>query len=116
MLQAIKDWFVQKYLEYRVSKHIASQKYLFDYKDGNWEEMISGPDTPQTNGIIDVFVDQMIHTGRPEKMIHIIRTRNNSGVVMGMTKDRKVESFFFEEGIYDFARAFVDICLWVKEA
>jgi hypothetical protein len=113
---AVRDWFVQIYLERVVQYHAVTSQVLFDFKNGEWEELISGPEDDRTSGLVHVFIDQMLATGDPAKLVIVVHTRQDSGYVMGMTHEKKHKTFFFRAGTYEMAQAFTDICLWIKEA
>ena len=116
MLQTVKDWFIQLYLERVVQYHNVTSQVLFDYKNGEWEQLIAGPDEDRTNGLVHVFIDQMLTTGRPEKLVIVVHTRQDSGYILAMTHEKKNKTFFFRAGLYEMAQAFTDACLWIKEA
>jgi len=115
MFKAIKNWFIQKYLKLIVRhQHVYSQ-VLFDYANGNWEEMVAGPGDERTSGLVDVFLNQLVNSGRDQIIVAIIHTYEDGGYVLAMTSDRHYCERWFIHGIHEMAEAFVDVSLWCKQ-
>lgn len=114
MITFFKNWFIQRYLwccAYAMD-HTSSYVCMEFKPDGKWETLVAGPGDERTEGLVHVFVDQLIHHGKEKTLVVIMHSDNNNGVVVAMKSNRRYFSRFFKQGLYDMPLAFGEITEW----
>jgi hypothetical protein len=113
----IKHWFIQKYLKFIITHrpHRVVSQMVFDFANGNWELMVSGPGDKRTYNLVETFINQLANQSREQIIVAIIHTVDDSGYVLGATNTHHYRERWFKHGTYEIEDAFRDICYWCRQ-
>ena len=115
MIKWIGNFFVQIYLRTHVRKQKSISLLLFDYNNGKYDVLLNDWATERNEGLMHIFVDQMMHHGKDQTLIAVIHAENETGFVLGVTNHRQDISRFFKKDMYEMADAFTEVALWCRK-
>ena len=116
MFKAIMAWYWQRALKRRLENfETAYSLVLFRYAGEKTEMILAGPHTDANLGLIDVFIDQMLHQGHHEVLITLIHTIPEGGVIMGLSWRNRTIQRWFMTGVYEMEAAMKDVKIWCQK-
>lgn len=117
MFKAIIDWYTQRALKKRLLS-LPGRAYsliLFRYAGEKTEVLIAGADTDANQGLMDVFIDQMLNQGHNEVLVTVIHMTPEGGVIMGMSWRNRTTQRWFNVGVHEMDVAMQEVKSWCKE-
>ena len=111
----IIDWLIQWYIKNMVlPTHNSSSQVLFDYKNGLWETLVSGSCNDSNNGVVQLWVNQVIDHRYDATLIWMLHSTEGGGFVVAIRPNKQHYEKFFLSGLYEMPDAIKAVTKWCE--